>query len=73
MYSTLRKGLKCVFNYSVLSIVKSHSNSGKGGGVSMQSNSPPHPSQRFRESSGEVLCPFYSPCVRFKDPLHSGQ
>lgn len=48
MYSTLRKGLKCVFNYSVLSIVKSHSNSGKGGGVSTRSNSPPSPSQRFR-------------------------
>lgn len=30
MYSTLRKGLKYVFNYSILSIVKSHSNSGKG-------------------------------------------
>lgn len=48
MCSTLRKGLKCVFNYSVLSTVKSHSNSGKGGGVSKRSNRPVSPSQRFQ-------------------------
>lgn len=60
MYSTLRKGLKCVFSYRVRSIVKSLSDSGKGGGLSMQNNCPPYPRQRFRGRM--VKCCDHSVC-----------